>query len=330
MPSMGYALCFGISLLTQTIGGEARDLIYETGFEETEGYSMEKDLIGQSGWIGYVSGGDFLETNHDASTGLLELMNEPGNQRAYIGFAPPAHSLPIEFLSVIMPVDYVPAMDVADQVLRFDVEMGIVDSLNNQRDNFRWSAYNSEGFRLFSLDFDNETKFIAYSLDDEQGLRDTDYVFENDIIYDLTILMDFPRNRWEASIGTTALFEAQPITTIGSELNLSDMDAVWSIYDPDSPGDNFLVFDNYKLELIKSSPVPLVLQPIGLSIEGFFTLRIAGPAGSICDLEYSEDLVHWKPAVSGVQIGVDGVTQWSDSTSKATAIRYYRATTVGL
>ena len=63
--SLGYASFLGISLLTQTIGGEARDLIYETGFEETEGYSMEKDLIGQSGWIGYVSGGDFLETNHN-------------------------------------------------------------------------------------------------------------------------------------------------------------------------------------------------------------------------------------------------------------------------
>ena len=149
--------------LVTTMTGQSNDkvtrLLYETSFEGEEGYSTEADLIGQNGWIGFAGGDAFLETSNDGSSGLLTDFLEGEGQQAYIGFVKPDQETSVEFLSLLQPLNFEPS-EGGGELVRFTVSVGVLDSTNGERDNFRWSIYNTEGFRLFSLDFDNETKEV--------------------------------------------------------------------------------------------------------------------------------------------------------------------------
>ena len=217
---------------------ETLQVVFETGFEQEEGYQLDADLIGQMGWLAFDGGDSFLESTMNGSSGLVDGFLEGGGQQAYLGYLPPDPELNTEFLSLLRPFDYPSGDFVSNQRLRFSVVMSIVDSSNEQRDNFRWSAYNTEGFRLFTLDFDNETKDIAFALDDGEPLQTTGYEFENSLFYDLTMEMDFQSNQWTVSMGGVVVVDALPMSTQGNRLDLADMDAIWAIYDPRNPGDN--------------------------------------------------------------------------------------------
>ena len=225
---------------------------------------------------------------------------------------------------MLRPFDYPLGDFVSIQRLRFSVVMSIVDSSNEQRDNFRWSAYNTEGFRLFTLDFDNETKDIAFALDDGEPLQTTGYEFENSVFYDLTMEMDFQSNQWTASIGGVVVVDALPMTTQGNRLDLADMDAIWAIYDPRNPGDNFLVFDDYRLESFdRALPIPSI-SIVGLLSDGQCVLRLQGEPNTRWSVSHSNDLSVWQEASSDVSLGNDGTASWIDSTAPGQSHRFYR------
>src|SRR6185436_10045125 len=119
----------------------------------------------------------------------------------------------------------------------FSVLMQIDPTSSTNHDDFRWSAYNSEGNRFFSLDFDGVTKTVNYGLDDGMGFFSTATAFEKSQAYDLVITMNFKRNLWSATLNGLPVVNAKPITKVGSALNLGDIDAVWVIRAPDAPGD---------------------------------------------------------------------------------------------
>ena len=56
--------------------------------------------------------------------------------------------------------------------------------------------------------------------------------------------MDFERNLWSASIDHTPVSINQPITAVGSKLNLGSIAAAWLSL---GEGDNYLLFDNYEV-----------------------------------------------------------------------------------
>ena len=149
-------------------------------------------------------------------------------------------------LNVWRPVNFDPIAS-SDPIIRFSVSMSIIDSTNREYDCFRWSVYNSDGGRLFSLDFDNDTTVISYALEDSTNFISTGLKFTNSILYDLVISMNFANNSWSATLDDRTLASAQAITTRGSPLTLGDVDAVWAFKNPDAPGNNYLVFDNYQL-----------------------------------------------------------------------------------
>jgi hypothetical protein len=138
-----------------------------------------------------------------------------------------------------------------------------VDSSNSRWDTFAWKAYNREGDALFAILFDNTTAppSLWYQLNDASGPQDAGLSFNNDTIYSLTVLMDFGRNTWEASLDGLTIAEQQPISMTAVPMNLGDMDAAW-YWDATQSGNNFMLFDNYSVDVIAPlNPPVIVAQP---------------------------------------------------------------------
>ncbi len=153
-------LLLAVFLTGLSLEGRAQStLLYATGFEASEGYDSRFDLIGQQGWIGEGPGG----------SGLLFDAFPGQGQQAYIGYYQPANTN--DFTTIWRPI--INAGATAGSVVKFSVMLQIVASSNGATDDFRWSVYNTNGFRLVSVDFETSTGNISYVLDDGQ------FVFTN-------------------------------------------------------------------------------------------------------------------------------------------------------
>jgi hypothetical protein len=207
-------------------------------------------------------------------------------------------------------------------VLTFRVVMSIADSENAAlRDSFRWSVYNTNAHRLFSLDFDNSDRSIAYLLDDNQGFIITPFLFERDGLYDLVVTMHFANNRWSATLNDEVFVTDVPITTQNSGLHLGDVSAVWvRAADNQQFGDNFMVFDNYSIEA--AAVVSPRFLPLELQTNGDVVLRLSVEPGLEYTFESSSDLVVWLPFHTEV---ATNTTLIHTNAAAGHVLRFYRA-----
>jgi hypothetical protein len=315
---LAFPLFFGV--LTFALSARAENVIYSTDFEFASGYDPERTLIGQDGWVGYGSGGN----------GLVSDFFEGLGQHAFIGYTPPEQNTN-DFLSVYRPVNLAP-IPTTSPIVRFSVIMQIADSSAGKGpwDDFRWSVYNTNGVRLFSLDFDNSSLMVSYLLDDNASFVSTNTKFDNQGGYSLEIAMNFARNLWTATLNDQVVVHAKPITTAGSALNLGDVDAVWSIRDPKNPGDNFMVFDDYTITADSASSIPPRLETVGMVRGGAYTARFYGEPGLTYRLEVSEDFRQWQP-LSGTTLKApaDGILEFQDHDAPLHGHRFYRVRQAG-
>lgn len=285
------------------------EVLFSTGFEADEGYEVGNRLAGVNEWVAAGSGGH----------GIVEEFFEGYGQQGFLGFNPPAPK--DEFLNVWHPIG-METVDPEHPVVRFYVLMQIVDSTNGEYDDFRWSVYNTDEERLFTVDFDNSTLGISYVLDDAVGFVSTGLTYDTEGFYDLVVTMDFERNLWRASINDVPLVRDQPITTTGARLTLGDINAVWAIRKPGASGDNFLLFDNYEVIAWSRGPDQPVLEMLGVE-DGIPLLRISGEEGVGYLVETSTDLTHWE-ALAEVVMPFGGVGDYEDLESTASVHRFYR------
>ena len=290
-------------------------VLYTTGFEKTEGFDSRLELMGQRGWVGVGTGGNGLVDGFFAGQG----------QQAFVGYAPPTDT------NLSLSVWY-PDANIKTQYshIRFSVEMSIEDSTVANYDDFRWSVYNTNGQRHFSLDFDNNAQVITFALDDQAGFISTGRKFAAGVVFHLVIDMDFESNRWNATLDGELLVEYQPISTAGNALNFGDVDAVWSILTPDSPGDNFMLFDNYQIMAVLT-PLPAPPPPRFAAIQRLdpnqVLLRLRGSLNQFCQVEFSDDLARWKPLKTAAFTNT-GSLDLVDDTAASRAARFYRASYV--
>ncbi len=290
-------------------------VLYETGFEVWEGYARAEaglPLWDQDmGWLADGSGGSGL---------VAEFFLDLG-QQAYIGFAPPAPK--DDVLTVWRPLDRA-APPRGYSVLQFSVLMQVVDSENHQYDDFYWSIYNRDGQRLFSLCFDNSALEIFYALDDNWGFEPAGFLFDNDAIYLLEIWMNFARNNWTAVLNGQVIVDSQPLTTTGGRLDFSDADAVWVLREKGKPGDNYLLFDEYRVTAEPTPTIPPQLELVGLQSTGEFELLLHGERG----LSYAIDVTdqyfgEWYPLETNAP--PDGLWRFVDASAKDFPVSFYRA-----
>ncbi len=284
--------------------------VYSTQFEAAQGYNINSNLVGQVGWLGSGTGGNGLISNAIPGQG----------QSAYIGFDAPNPAN--DSLVIWKPINFNPVA-AAYPVVTFSTQMRIEDSGNNRYDIFRWSIYNTQGNRLFSLDFDNDFLDIGYLLDGTNNIQFTTNKFVNATTYTLTVTMNFASNRWSASFNNNVIATNKSITTTNAPLNLGDVDAVWlvnQISGTNAPGDNYMVFDNYT---ITAEMPPAQVQLLGRTGDGWSLLRVNGQHNSRWSLDATTNLVHWTALKTNVISGTffDHV----DTTSAGLPRRFYRA-----
>src|SRR5437899_2962761 len=264
-------ICF-VCLLLPFVAFAGTTVIFSTGFEQSEGYLVDRTLVGQQGWMVNGTGGEGVR--FDIS------------QQAYVGYAGPLSDSETS-TTVWKPLNYgsVPS----NSIIKFSVDMVVFDSTSQalDRDEFRWSIYNTNDERLFSLIFDNVSLGIFTFLSDETTY-DTGFSFRNFVSYRLVILMDFSRNVWNASLNGLDLNINSPISVNRQvPLTLGDVDAVWFYTDPLYPGNNFMQFDNYRITL-ESGTAP-TLQNISATNRQF-RLRVFGENGVRYAVEASTTL----------------------------------------
>ncbi len=293
----------------------ASRVLFETGFEPFEGYRTDVNLAGQNQWVAIGDGGNGVLTSADGFSG----------QVAYVGFAGGTNDL----LNVFRPVALTPVGN-SLPLLRFTVAFQIFDSTTNAPtfDDFRWSAYNTQEKRLFTLEFDNERLEINFALDDGQGFKFTGVQFRSGDIYDLTIDMNFARNRWTASIGNLVVVNSQPITTKGAKLDLNEIDAVWSLRKPGSPGDNFMAFDDYRLVATPLQEIPPTVEPVGRLQNGAFIVRVLGEPGVTYGVEATTDFKTWNLVGTGLAQSPSGFMELQDFATQGAKAKFYRAYSV--
>jgi hypothetical protein len=311
----GVLLCLGLAGQ-----GATTNVWFETGFEAEEGYDGRYTIVGQNGWIGEGTGGNGLVTNF--FTGM--------RQQAFIGYFPPLDE--DTSLSVWQPLNYTNTPG-AGATIRFSVTMSIIDSSNGNYDEFRWSAYNTgeaDAHRFFSLNFDNATYKISYSLDDTRGFIDTGHFFTNTALYGLVIHMNFASNLWSAFLDDVVIVRDQPITTVGAALHLGDIDAVWVYADPKKPGNNYLLFDDYRVIIVSPAPPEpdLELAYMGRLPGGQILVRVSGPPGKACALDFTRDFQGWQPLYTNT-IGSTGWLDFLDLGAASDIQRFYRARRTG-
>jgi hypothetical protein len=285
--------------------------LYATRFESDEGFSTELDLAGQGGWVSDGSGGNGVVSNY--ISGL--------QQQAYVGFSPPAPG--VTSLSLWRPVNFVPSNAA---LVRFSVELSVMDSSTTNRDGFYWSIYNRAGHRLCGVLFDNRDLGIWRDADDGY-LYSTGWGFENGSdsngVYTLQLLLNFTANRWDAFVNGTQVITNQLITTVGAALDFGDADAEWVLGAASAPGDNYMLFDNYS---VTADPIPQViptLQPPIAVGGGQRLIRVTGRNGVAYAIEGSTNLTHWTSLKTNVVNGT--YFDYTDPASAVLTRRYYRA-----
>lgn len=310
-------------------------VLYETGFEPFEGFSPDEDLSGQGNWISFATDLEGKPAPNGGNGVLAEPVAGFSGQYAYIGFDAPAKTADF---NIWRPVNLKPAGQPLP-LIRFQVSFQINDSTVTAPyfDDFRWSVYNASEHRLLSLDFDNETQGVNFILDDQRGnqpppIVPTGFTFDHGQPYDLTIDLNFQRNLWTARINDVVIVNAQPITSVAAAMTLGDVDAVWVIRTPGKPGDNFMIFDDYRISVLPLDGIPPTLEPVGMLNTGAFVVRVLGEPGVTYSLEAASLTAAgptiWEPVASGVTQSPGGYVDLQDPTAGSRPSRSYRAVSV--
>lgn len=312
------ALRLAFALALVVVVGRAQ-VLYQTQFEPSEGFDPQFTLIGQRGWDGEGTGGN----------GLISGMLEEMGQHAYIGFWPPTTAA--TFTSAWHPVYHRPNT-ARMEVVRFNVAMMIRPSQNQGRDSFRWSVYNTNAVRLFSLDFAQERDPIQpsvvrnriNSILDDNAFAPTGFDFVLDGFYDLEIWMDFRRNVWSARMNDLVVVNGARMTTKGTPLHLGDIDAVWVVDNPTVPGDNFMVFDNYRVTVEALNSIPAALEMVGYDKTGRKPdFLIHGTPGLKYSVEVTDDFQQWY-SLGDFTAPTGGSFRFEDTTASDFDSGFYR------
>jgi hypothetical protein len=102
-------------------------------------------------------------------------------------------------------------------------------------------------------------------------------------------------------------------------MNLGDIDGAWAIYDQNAPGDNYMVFDDYRVSA--SVPAPQ-LTLLGIT-NGSPNLRVTGFADNHFAVEASADIMTWSALQTNVTTG--GTFSYVDESAAGLPLRFYRA-----
>ena len=221
---------------TFTVNGS----LYFTDFESFPGGSNQ--LAGTDGWL--------ASNTTDGVAGIAGT----SNKEAYVGYNSTAESDVFAW----RPINYDPVA-AGTPVMEFDVNLSVIDSTNGSYDSFSFQLYNEATELICSLEFDNAN----LNINRWDGSASSYQVgtFANDAWYALKLTFDFAANRWSARLGNTSLFVNQPMNTQGTARSLGDIAVYWHIRNSGTSGDNYLMFDDYRIAVPGNTEPPTITMP---------------------------------------------------------------------
>jgi len=298
-----------------------RTNLFSTGFEYLEGFDTQFLLDDQNGWIHLPIDTNGVVLVDLPADGIVTNQFDGLGQQAWIGGEFVTNAIDQVFLWHPTILDPVPT---ATPIVKFSVLMAIQDSTFQKFDFFRWSVYNSQTNRLFSIDFDNFDFTMAFQLDDG-NFQNIPLLFSPNVPQQLEISMHFAANQWSAWLDGTQIVANAAITTTSQNKTLGQIRALWLPSDPENPGDNRMVFDNFSLsaESVPTVPIPPTLLTLGRTSDGSYALRLNGENGSTYVLDYSEDSTTWFPIKTNITF--DGSFDYVDTNAPVLPQRIFRA-----
>jgi hypothetical protein len=290
-------------------------VVFQTGFEISEGYYETNYLAGQPDWADYGYGDSGVLTDGTIFPGM--------GQQGYIGYyCPyPYTVLGPGALWVWPPVNFTPPPETP--MVRFSVDMEIIDSTNGIYDDFRWIVYHTNGNELFELIFDNDSMSVLYLLENSTNATLASTNLHNRTRYHLQVNMDFLHNRWSATLDSVLLATNQPITFTNTPLALADIDAVWVFHQPSlGGGNNLMAFDNYTIT--REAPPGFSLAAVA-RINNDFSLQIKGEPGWRYAVDTAPSLPPtWTPLRTNTTDASSGLFLFTETNAPPPG-RFYRA-----
>lgn len=287
--------------------------LYETAFE---GFAVGDDtLVGTDGWLGDNIG----EAVHGIDENIL-----PGiGKSAFLGFNPPSDS----FVRVFRPVDYDPVAE-ATPVIEFFALVGIQESGTGSRDVFYVTVLNSAGQALAGIRLRSTAFGVEVSRYDGAGFFVIVGGFAHGLLEPMFLTIDYAANTWSASWAGVGLFLDAPFTSRnGIARDLGSFAAEWQLANPLSPGDNWMLIDEWTIEARGPAP-PVVpgLVAVARDGDGTVTLEWTAVAGLAYQVEYSDDLATWSADLpgSGITPAVDGPVTFVDASAAGAKNRWFR------
>jgi hypothetical protein len=134
--------------------------------------------------------------------------------------------------------------------------------------------------------------------------------------------MNFQSNTWNATLNGAPLVANHPITVLGSPLDVGDIDAVWVINDTNAPGDNYMVFDDYKITEETVVPPTATVSFLSKPAGGQASLHLVGDNGLKWAIDRSTDLTNWTALKTNVISGES--FDFVDTTATGNTNRFYR------
>jgi C1A family cysteine protease len=231
-------------------GSVQTNVLYATDFELFR--TGSDTLVGSDGWVGFP-----------VASGVSGVIGDNGGQVGFLGYnAPPAGS---KNVYVFPAVNFQP-LAAGRPIVSFSADVAVYNSTNASYDRFAVMVFNSSSERLADITLDNSNLKI-FRGDGTGAMNDTGVRFSNAQRYTLSFTADFAANTWSASLDAIPLFSNQPFNSSGAVRDLSDVDFMWNIANTASPGNNFLVFDNYLLSAAAAATAPVITkQPLPLSV----------------------------------------------------------------
>ena len=231
-------------------GALVANVLYATDFETFP--LGAGTLVPTDGWRGLNDNG-----------GASGIVNASGGRAGYLGFNPPTNGAANVY--VYPPVNFQP-LAAGRPIVNFSADLRVIDSANGIYDRFEVGIYNLAGARLAAVVWDNANLQVLRD-DGTDTLVDTGALFANNQQYTLAFSINFTANTWSASLNGVALFTAAPFNATGATRDLGDVDLVWRIGIAATPGDNYLVFDNYSLTAVAAATAPVISkEPLPLTV----------------------------------------------------------------
>ncbi|MEM7385644.1 MAG: hypothetical protein AAF514_11930 [Verrucomicrobiota bacterium] len=257
---------------------EGNTTLFESSFDSFQ--VGANALIERDEWKGTPAGQGAHGTDPPGSGGI--------GASGYIGRLRPQPN--IGFVSIRKPLNYDPVNgdQQAGEIIEFFSLVGIADSTNGSRDNFYISIYDTDTRLLGAINFDNTASQFGIYRYDGETYHPSPVRFVRGQIQELFIRINFTTGRWSAELNNLPIFRDAPLDLTGKERTLGSLAAEWEITSPDSPGNNWLLFDEWKVV----ADTPNFKPRVTFSVDRL-QFEWESEAGYIYDVESSPDLATW-------------------------------------